>query len=214
MYRNSVVTSINSRELFKFVALRIAQYWELLLWMDVANFGGITCNNPLADDEISIAKACEIDMNWNIATFLPEAVKPSFRDTVAAFVHGLQLSKARSLANHRSPLRVLQNTMTTQPDPKKTEASGLLKEFMSHTMTRRMLREIQELQKRHAEDAPDPESRELWEFPQMPGSHLTLKNPILEFVKFICAVFALSKESATEVGILRRNLLDLIGVRE
>lgn len=190
------------------------QYWDLLLWMDVANFGGVTCNNPLAEDAKSIAEAAEIDMNWNIATFLPEAVRPCFREIIAAFVHGLQSSKETSLSNFRSPLRVLQNTMTTQPDPKKKEQSSVLKEFIGHTMTRRLLREVQELQKRHAADAPEPEARAQWDFPQLPGSHLPLKNPILEFIKFVCAILSLSKETSMEVGILRRNLLDMIGVRE
>lgn len=211
---STVVTSINSRELFKYVSLSIMQYWDLLLWMDVANFGGVTCSNPLAEDEKSIAQSSEIDMNWNIATFLPEAVRPQFREIVASFVHGLQSSKAQSMANFRSPLRVLQNTITTQPDPKKNEQSTVLRDFVGHTMTRRLLKEVQDLQKRHAADAPDPEARALWDFPQLPGSHLPLKNPILELVKFVCAILALSKESSTEVGVLRRNLLDMIGVRE
>lgn len=53
-----------------------------------------------------------------------------------------------------------------------------------------------------------------WEFPILPGSHLHLTNPELELVKFVCAIFALSKEHQIEVGLLRRSVLDLIGVRE
>lgn len=214
MSDHPVVTSINSRELFKYVSLSIMQYWNLLLWMDVANFGGVTCSDPLAEDEESIAQASEIDMNWNIATFLPAAVRPSFRETTAAFVHGLQASKAQAMAHYRSPLRVVQNTMSTQPDPKNHDQSAFLRDFMSHNMTRRLLKEIQDLQKRHAHDAPDEDARALWDFPQLPGSHLPMKNAILEFIKFSCAILGLCKETSAEVGILRRNLLDLISVRE
>lgn len=60
----------------------------------------------------------------------------------------------------------------------------------------------------------DEEALAQWEFPVLPGSHLLLTNPGLEFVKFICAIFALSKEFQIEVGLLKRNLLDLVGVRE
>ena len=41
-----------------------------------------------------------------------------------------------------------------------------------------------------------------------------MSNPILEFVKFACAVFALSKEYQIEVGLMKRSLLELVGVRE
>ncbi|KAF8531014.1 hypothetical protein JB92DRAFT_3092572 [Gautieria morchelliformis] len=51
-------------------------------------------------------------------------------------------------------------------------------------------------------------------FPILPGSHLNMSNPCLEFVKTARATFALVKEFSIEVGILKRNLLDLVGVRE
>jgi len=51
-------------------------------------------------------------------------------------------------------------------------------------------------------------------FPILPGSHLNLANPPLEFIKSVCAIFAQAKEFTIEIGILKRNLLDLVGVRE
>jgi DNA polymerase epsilon subunit 1 len=53
-----------------------------------------------------------------------------------------------------------------------------------------------------------------WQFPTQPGSHLHLTNPPLEFVKFACAAFALAREYQIEVGLMKRNLLDLVGVKE
>ncbi len=43
---------MTSRELFKHVQLDIVHYWEYLLWMDTANFGGV-----IADAESLIARA-------------------------------------------------------------------------------------------------------------------------------------------------------------
>lgn len=179
--------------------------------MDSANFSGITCPDPLIEMDES---AREIDMNWNIATFLPEAVRPTFREVVAAFVHGIHLSKVESTDAFRTPFRVLQNATQTQPDPTKAQENDLAKAFVQHKLTRHLLKAVQNLQRQHAEDAPDVDLRRAWHFPMLPGSHLPMKNPILECIKFICAVLALSKELNAEVGVLRRNLLDLIGVKE
>lgn len=55
---------------------------------------------------------------------------------------------------------------------------------------------------------------EAWRFPQLPGSHLTMTNPTLEFIKATTRVLALQKDAALEAQVCKRNLLDLIGVRE
>ena len=179
--------------------------------MDSANFSGITCPDPLVEVDES---AREIDMNWNIATFLPDAIRPVFREIVAAFVHGMHMAKVETTDAYRTPFRVLQNATQTQPDPTKAQEHDLAKQFVQHKMTRQLLKAVQTLQRQHAEDAPDVALRRAWLFPQLPGSHLPMKNPILECIKFVCAVLALSREVNAEVGVLRRNLLDLISVKE
>ena len=206
-----VVSSVNARELFKYVSLQISVYWDLLLWMDAANFGGITCANPLVE---STAEGREIDMNWNIATFLPNAVRPSFQESIANFMHGMHMCKVEATRSQRTPLRVLQNGSQTQPDQTRKEEVDSAKAYIGHKLTRQLLRTVQDLQRQHADDAPDAERRAEWAFPHLPGSHLNLQNPVLEAIKFICAILALSRDVSAEVGILRRNLLDLVGVRE
>jgi len=41
-----------------------------------------------------------------------------------------------------------------------------------------------------------------------------MTNPALEFIKFVSAVLACSQEFKVEVGLLKRNLLDFISVKE
>jgi DNA polymerase epsilon subunit 1 len=48
----------------------------------------------------------------------------------------------------------------------------------------------------------------------LPGSHLSLTNPALEFVKALCKVLSLDSAITDEVNKLRRNLLKLINVGE
>eukprot|EP00640_Fibrocapsa_japonica_P005019 CAMPEP_0113949516 /NCGR_PEP_ID=MMETSP1339-20121228/76025_1 /TAXON_ID=94617 /ORGANISM="Fibrocapsa japonica" /LENGTH=202 /DNA_ID=CAMNT_0000956999 /DNA_START=49 /DNA_END=657 /DNA_ORIENTATION=- /assembly_acc=CAM_ASM_000762 len=51
-------------------------------------------------------------------------------------------------------------------------------------------------------------------FPRLPGSHLDLKSPGLEFVKAVCHVLSLDPVVELEVQVLRRSLLAQVGVRE
>ena len=51
-------------------------------------------------------------------------------------------------------------------------------------------------------------------FPRLPGSHLQLTNPALEFVKALFKVLSLDSAITNEMNKLRRNLLKLIGVGE
>ena len=51
-------------------------------------------------------------------------------------------------------------------------------------------------------------------FPSLPGSHLKLTHPALEFVKALCKVLSLDEAITEQVTQLRRNLLKLISVGE
>jgi len=51
-------------------------------------------------------------------------------------------------------------------------------------------------------------------FPALPGSHLQMSSPALEFSKMLCHLIGLDPQLAPQLGRLRRNLLKLLGVRE
>ena len=84
------------------------------------------------------------------------------------------------------------------------------KALVSGKLTRELLKATSELKEQY-DNRTDPES---FQFPALPGSHLRLKNPVLEFVKTTCAVLSLARDCSEEVIVLKRNLLDFIGVRE
>ena len=67
---------------------------------------------------------------------------------------------------------------------------------------------------RYEQSTLDAEMAVEWEFPTLPGSYLHFTSPPLEYVKFICAVFGLAKDFQIEIGILKRTLLELVGIRE
>jgi DNA polymerase epsilon subunit 1 len=51
-------------------------------------------------------------------------------------------------------------------------------------------------------------------FPILPGSHLTLTNPSLEFIKNIMQILKLDLSVELEVSVLNRSLLSQIGIQE
>jgi DNA polymerase epsilon subunit 1 len=53
-----------------------------------------------------------------------------------------------------------------------------------------------------------------WTFPSMPGSHLSVQNPVLELVKSVMQVLSLDKTITLEARLLRKELLHLFEIRE
>ena len=210
-YANYVVSSVTSRELFRYIQLDIVRFWDQLVWMDSANFAGVICHHPERID--TVEEEVEIEMHWNIGTFLPEGVQEDFSVVVGRFVHGMHMAKRESDATDNTPLRIIQNGTQSAGatiDPNKQEELNLAAAFVSQTLTRQLLKVVTGLVDRYA----DRDQREDFLFPILPGSHLKLKNPILEFIKTTCAILSLAKDVSSEVLVLKRNLLDLIGVRE
>lgn len=207
-YANYVVSSVTSRELFRYINLDIIRFWDQLVWMDSANHAGVICHHPEQVDDPN--EEIEIEMHWNISTFLPRGVREEFSVVVARFVNGMHAAKRKSSTSIRTPLRILQNGSGTGVDPNKADELELARTFINQDLTRQLLKVVSKLVDRYA----DKEQREDFVFPILPGSHLKMKNPILEFIKTTCVILSLAKDVATEVLVLKRNLLDLINVRE
>lgn len=215
-YANYIVSSVTTRELFRYVQLDIVKFWDQLVWMDAANSAGIICEHPELDDES--LNDVTVEMHFNAATYLPAAVQQDFESVIGRFVHGMLSAKRQQGQDLRTPLRLLQNGLQSALKPTQAIAEidkdgankDLAKSLVSEALTRQLLKAVSALKERYA-NKDDPES---FQFPLLPGSHLKLKNPILEFIKTTCAVLALSKDVQEEVVVLKRNLLDLIGVRE
>jgi len=221
-YATYITTAVTSHELFQHVYLHTERFYDFLVFMDPANMGGIVCEDPLAVDP---PEELSMEMRWNIQHFLPPAIQDTFSSVIQYYI--VELFKIRQKLNAvaRVPLRVLQNgdPDATQRDAAKANELEATQEFIARKLTRKMLRTVEDVksgyhgslippQKDDEEETPPP--REDYAFPVLPGSHLQLNNPPLEFVKFTCAVFALAKEYQVEIGLVKRSLLDLIGVRE
>lgn len=209
-----LLSAVTSRELFKHLGLSIVHFWEYLVFLDIANMGGVICHEPTA---LEPPEHFDIEMAWNVQEFLPPALQPRFAKTVGTFIYELYSAKRRAVARQQGR-PTMRHRLPSAPEPDAPDAekppahADDVREIIAHSMTRRLLRTVQtiqtELKTVHAHAAPE------WAFPQLPGSHLALTNPALEFIKATTRILALHRECTLEAQVCKRNLLDLIGVRE
>ncbi|KAG0251624.1 DNA polymerase epsilon catalytic subunit [Actinomortierella ambigua] len=239
-YCTWIVKHIQTKPLFMSIDLIPVNYWEQLLWMDSANFGGVVCAHPdqvdVSQEEPSLFTQVhqEIQMQWNIQQYLPLALQPEFQRTVGEYIdavyrrlHQKQLAMPQ-LANGGGmedglddeslgggPTGNGGNAAATLREKKNQAVIQFKRKLIGTQMTRRLLKVIPDLvmQKRDAaKDATRSQSQ--FGFPRQPGSHLQMHNPILELIKTMMAVLALDTTVEREVRVLRKNLLEQIEVRE
>ncbi|KAH8109429.1 DUF1744-domain-containing protein [Phellopilus nigrolimitatus] len=212
-YAMYITSAVTSHELFKHVYLRTDRFYDFLLYMDPANHGAVVCEDPLA---LEPPKQLSVSSNWNIKKFLPPAVQDHFRNMVRYFV--TQMAKIRHEVNEstRTPLRVVQNLGpdATQRDAGKLKEMDESKNFITQKLTRKLLQTVSSIQEDYRRSIMEEGESGDFAFPVLPGSYLHMSEPALEFVKFTCAVFGLAHEYQIEIGLLKRNLLELVGVRE
>lgn len=213
-YATYLLTAVTSHDLFRHVFLRTDRYYDYLLFMDKANQGGVVCMDPMA---VNPPEKITMTLNWNIQLFLPPFVQPYFENAVKYFIKHRYLIHQKNTDSTHTPHRILQLTqgdgVAVQDDEKAKEAEDTRK-FILETVTRRMFQVVTDVLDEYKDAMHQEELPSEWQFPLLPGSHLHMHNPALEFIKFVCAVFGCSKEFSIEVGLLKRNLLELIGVRE
>lgn len=221
-----LVAAANSQELFRHLVIDVTQFWNYLAWMDVANFGGVKVSPETAASREPPPQRFEISMDWNIQSFLPGTLQPIFERNVASFIFSLYSAK-RNSTDGRTPLRPIHNLNIDAPgevtsviNPAKDVETKAAKKSITQTLTRRLLADISTVKRRQAQAQTNEDEAAALEFPVLPGSRDTgtgssgSRNPALELVKSITEVYALSSEHTIEVQVLKRNLLDLLGVRE
>lgn len=213
-YATYLLSAITSNDLFKFMNLKTLTFYDYLLFMDRANLGGVICADPMA---LEPSTKINFSSVWNIKQFLPPFVQVYFEEAVRDFILDRYKIHRKHSQSSRQPMRVLNGTQPdgSQPvDQEKAQEAEATKNHISQKLTRRLLHNVHDVMEEHRKALHEPELPSEFRFPVLPGSHLHMTNPALEFIKFITAVLNCSQEFKIEVGILRRNLLDLVSVKE
>ncbi|KAF2862170.1 DNA polymeras-like protein epsilon [Piedraia hortae CBS 480.64] len=195
-YSQYILKTISTRPAFHFLDLNITEYWDYLIWYDEFNYGGKGCVEITSEEEQTL----ETIMHWQMASFLPVILQPQFSTWVVEFINIMHARKA-SLPLH-------------QPQGEEGEESTRPGTGLSQPFSKPLLKAITQLLKRQKTEQMHPDLAEDWTFPSLPGSHLNLTNPVLELVKMLMQVLMLNQTTGLEVRVLRKQLLQLFGIRE
>lgn len=216
-YGQYILKAARSKPLFNFLDLKIVKYWDLLVWMDEFNYGGRCCTEIVNEEIQNLIP----ENHWHLQKFLPILFQNEFEDWIVIFLDALSKYKSEHLLgggtqNPNTP-RATQIVHILRGQ-KKLEAKEIDEEDINNGVIeifrKPLTRRIEKLYRRQLEAILNPEFKKEYEFPKLAGSHLNLKNPVLELVKFLCAIFALSQKRTIEVRLLRKELLQIFDIRE
>lgn len=176
------------------------------------------------DQEEEEDEGPEIEMNWNMATYLPEAgaIQKNFNTVIAGYItanHQFIEEEAQRIVPGQTPIRRRHSTQSQTPR-RLSQATGepmtaqeYAQDLIKGELTQRLFGVTQKIHKKLPPETALDE-QEVSVFPRLPGSHLSLTHPALEFVKALCKVLSIDSAITDQVAQLRRNLLKLINVGE
>ena len=156
------------------------------------------------DDEEDDAP--EIEMNWNLATYLPEAgaCQKNFNTVIAGYItanHNFIEEEAARVAPGSTPIRRRRGSQSQTPARRSATGSGgtpqTASEFAQDLITGELAQRLFGVTQKIFKKLPIGEDEV---FPTLPGSHLRLTNPSLEFVKALCKVLSLDSAITDEVS--------------
>lgn len=210
-YSQYIVKAVRSRPLFNYLDLRIDKYWDSLVWMNQYNFAGQACLE-ISDSEqqelVTISK-------WQIKEYLPPIYQPEFSDWLMIFLDALKKWKSNNGSTLEGTPRVTQIKHILKMQEGTTKA---IEEDIENGITsyfrKPLIKRFKQLLRNQMEAIFDEDMKADYEFPKPPGFHLNPKNPLLELVKSLCAVFELSKSRDLEMRLLKKELLEVLEVKE
>ncbi|KAG1689536.1 DNA polymerase epsilon catalytic subunit A [Nymphon striatum] len=232
-YLEYVVTSIMNKELFHSLDMSYVQCWEFLMWLDPSNYGGIKGklpkndagndeNNRMEGEELDKSDdeedAVNVEMNWNMNKYLPSSVacQHYFEMTIAGYINSVYSHTKEQYAGRTPGKTPVQRKTNSQVQKQGTlclpDTVLYAQDLISGEMSQKLFLITQKIQKKLPSTSSG--NSETSVFPELPGSHLKLTSPPLEFVKAVCKVLSLDANITEQVIKLRRDLLKLIGIGE
>lgn len=213
-FGNYVVNTTRSKPLFNYLDLRVIRYWDILMWMDQYNYAGRSCTEISDEDVDNLVPVS----HWDIKNYLPIMFQNELEDWLVVFLDSLSTHKTEKVMNGTQfgTQRVTQLAHVLNGQKNGGDADDddeIVGEIMT-SFRKPLQQRIKKLQRRQNESILNPDMKAEYEFPRLAGSHLSMRNPVLELVKFMCAVFSLSAKRSIEVRMIRHDLLNELNVRE
>ena len=102
------------------------------------------------------------------------------------------------------------NTLADSDVDSQTDSLG----GFTHNFSKALIKRAEKLYKNQQEYILDPNFGKDYLSPTIPGSHLVVKNPLLELVKYLSHILSLSSNHLLEGRALRKELLKTFEIRE
>ncbi|TDH12869.1 hypothetical protein EPR50_G00050310 [Perca flavescens] len=162
-----------------------------------------------------------IESNWNIMQYLPQTAscQKYFLMIVSAYIAAVYHSMKEELRRNApgaTPVKRRGGSQASQQAVGDLSAlPGMIsfsQEYVSSELTQNFFTITQKIQKKVTGTRSVNQPSEM--FPVLPGSHLPLNNPALEFIKYVCQVLSLDANIVNQVNKLKRDLLRLVDVGE
>uniref|UniRef100_A0A8C5UT22 DNA polymerase epsilon catalytic subunit n=1 Tax=Microcebus murinus TaxID=30608 RepID=A0A8C5UT22_MICMU len=175
------------------------------------------------EDHVEEPEAVEelLENNWNILQFLPQAAscQSYFLMIVSAYIvavyHSMKDGLRRSAPGSTPMKRRGASQFSQEAEGTAGALPGMItfsQDYVANELTQSFFTITQKIQKKVTGSRNSTELSEM--FPQLPGSHLLLNNPALEFIKYVCKVLSLDTNITNQVNKLNRDLLRLVDVGE
>lgn len=212
-YCDSLLRTIQSRDLFEWVELEPLQFWCSLLFMDQYNYGGIPTKS---DEALNDESQVDIISSWNIAEYLPKKIQDHFVFIVSQFMY-IPWNYAKKQAQIRASL---QNGDSCTPsinigaaEAFESEVTEFTKDQISSYFTHKLLGIVHDIGLHMKGMNRSENNQSTSGLPQLTGD-VHRGDASLEFIKHVCAVLALDHSVQHEVLVLRKNLLKYVDVKE
>ncbi|XP_066459860.1 DNA polymerase epsilon catalytic subunit A [Eleutherodactylus coqui] len=174
-------------------------------------------DNEEPEDEVEES----LENSWNIVQYLPQTAscQSYFLMIVSAYIVAVYHSMREELRRNAPGSTPIKRRETSQVSQETVGEAGAMpglitfsQDYVANELTQNFFTITQKIQKkvtgaRHVTEPSDM-------FPVLPGSHLPLNNPALEFIKYVCQVLSLDSNTTNQVNKLKRDLLRLIDVGE
>ncbi|XP_075636199.1 DNA polymerase epsilon catalytic subunit A-like [Castanea sativa] len=213
-YCDSLLKTLQKRDLFEWIELEPMNFWHSLLFMDQYNYGGIPAK---ADDIIPDESQVDIVSSWNIAEYLPKKIQDHFVFIVSQFMY-IPWSYAQKQAAIRASLQDgnLSTPSVTVAGAENFEShmTEYLKGQISSYFTDKLLGIVRDTIL-HMKGMSKTENDQNISSGLPQFADKTHKgDAALEFIKHVCAVLALDQNVQHDVLVMRKNLLKFVRVRE
>jgi len=215
-YCDSLLKTLQTRDLFEWIELEPLHYWHSLLFMDQYNYGGIQAKTQIVTSADSSDGDNDIDIvsSWNIAEYLPKATQDHFVLIVSEFLYvpwKYMKEQVACRATIRDDTSCTPSITIMAAENLEGQVADYLRAQIGTYFAEKLLTIVSDILL-HFKGKGKSESAESAN--REPDPHTHKGDAALEFIKHICAVLALDQNVQHDILRMRKNLLKLVRVKE